>query len=95
MRLDAFIAGQLPAASRAKISASIRAGLVAVNGRPVTKPAAPVRAGDAIDVALLPPEPCTVGCVCARRRCGLALGAARRAAAAAPRTHKQGWDAVR
>lgn len=75
MRLDAFIAAQLPAASRAKISASIKAGLVTVNGRPITKAAQAVKAGDAINVCLLPPEPCTVcvGVVCVRANLSLGL----------------------
>ncbi|KAF8057740.1 RNA pseudouridine synthase 2 [Scenedesmus sp. PABB004] len=59
LRLDAFLAAQLPAASRAKIAASIRAGLVSVNGAPVTKPAHAMRGGERVAVALLPPEPCT------------------------------------
>lgn len=60
MRLDAYVARQLPTASRAKIAASIRAGLVLVNGVSVAKPAAGVRGGDRVHVDLLPPEPSTV-----------------------------------
>jgi predicted rRNA methylase YqxC with S4 and FtsJ domains len=60
VRLDAYLAAQLPEASRAKITASIKAGLVLVNGAAVTKPAQAVRGGDRIAVSLLPPEPCTV-----------------------------------
>jgi tRNA pseudouridine synthase 2 len=59
-RLDAYVTAQLPAVSRAKISASIKAGLVTVNGRAVSKPSQAVKAGDHISVCLLPPEPCTV-----------------------------------
>lgn len=59
-RLDAYIATQLPEVSRAKISASIKAGLVVINGRPVSKPSQAVKAGDVLQVSLLPPEPCTV-----------------------------------
>jgi hypothetical protein len=62
VRLDAYLATQLPDASRAKISASIRAGLVSVNRAAATKPSQAVRGGDRIDVLLLPPEPCTVRC---------------------------------
>lgn len=64
VRLDAYLAAQLPAASRAKISASIKAGLVTVNRSAVTKPSQAVRGGDRIEVSLLPPEPCTVRCCC-------------------------------
>ncbi|KAF6255708.1 pseudouridine synthase [Scenedesmus sp. NREL 46B-D3] len=59
VRLDAYLASRLPGASRAKISASIRAGLVLVNAAAATKPAQAVRGGDRVDVSLLPPEPCT------------------------------------
>lgn len=33
LRLDAFLAARLPSASRARLQASIKEGLVAVNGR--------------------------------------------------------------
>jgi ribosomal 50S subunit-recycling heat shock protein len=60
VRLDAYLTSKLPDTSRARIAASIKAGLVGVNGRPCCKPAAGVRPGDAITAQLLPPEPCTV-----------------------------------
>jgi predicted rRNA methylase YqxC with S4 and FtsJ domains len=60
VRLDAYLASQLPDASRAKISASIKAGLIVINKAVVSKPSYAVKAGDAITAALLPPEPCTV-----------------------------------
>lgn len=60
VRLDAYLASQLPDASRAKISASIKAGLIIINKAVVSKPSYTVKAGDAITAALLPPEPCTV-----------------------------------
>lgn len=64
-RLDAILASLLPEASRAKIQASIKAGLISVNGAVITKPSSGVRAGDAVACRLLPPEPCTVRmCVC-------------------------------
>ena len=34
LRLDAFLSARLPAASRARLQASIKEGLVVVNGRP-------------------------------------------------------------
>jgi 23S rRNA-/tRNA-specific pseudouridylate synthase len=60
LRLDTFLAEQLPTVSRAKISASIKAGLITVNKTAVNKPARTVKGGDVISVSLLPPEPCTV-----------------------------------
>jgi 23S rRNA-/tRNA-specific pseudouridylate synthase len=60
VRLDAYLSAQLPDVSRAKISASIKAGLVVINRAVVSKPSYTVKAGDAISAALLPPEPCTV-----------------------------------
>jgi 23S rRNA-/tRNA-specific pseudouridylate synthase len=73
VRLDAYLASQLPDASRAKISASIKAGLVTVNAAAVTKPSQAVRGGDRIDVCLLPPEPCTVCCAVALCCCPVLL----------------------
>jgi hypothetical protein len=44
-RLDAYLSAALPAGtSRARVAAAIRGGSLSVNGRPVTKPAQPVRA---------------------------------------------------
>lgn len=60
VRLDAYLAAQLPDASRAKISASIKAGLITINRAVVSKPSYTVKPGDSIIAALLPPEPCTV-----------------------------------
>lgn len=60
VRLDAFLSSQLPDVSRAKISASVKAGLVVINRAVVLKPSYIVKPGDAITAALLPPEPCTV-----------------------------------
>jgi len=47
----------LPEASRTKVQEWIEAGLVLVNGRAVTKTAARVAAGDALDTVLPPPPP--------------------------------------
>lgn len=60
VRLDTYLSAQLPDASRAKLSASIKAGLVRINRAVVCKPSHAVKAGDVIVAALLPPEPCTV-----------------------------------
>jgi hypothetical protein len=62
VRLDAYLAARLPDASRAKIAASVKAGLISVNGARMSKPSGAVRAGDVVAGALLPPEPCTVRC---------------------------------
>ncbi len=61
LRLDAYLAAALPDASRAKIQASIKGGLVQVNGAAQKKAAHSLRSGDMIHWALLPPAPCTVG----------------------------------
>lgn len=50
--------------SRAKIQASIAAGLVLVNGRPAAKASAQLRAGDVVTARILPPPPMQVGGVC-------------------------------
>lgn len=47
----------LPEASRTKVQEWIEAGLVLVNGRAVTKTAAKVAVGDAVDTVLPPPPP--------------------------------------
>jgi len=47
----------LPEASRTKVQEWIEAGLVLVNGRAVTKTAAKVAAGDAVETVLPPPPP--------------------------------------
>lgn len=36
-RLDAWLAGQLPLVSRARVQSNIRQGLILVNGKPITK----------------------------------------------------------
>lgn len=56
-RLDAYLAAKLPQASRARLQASIKEGLVAVNGRPQGKSSYGVRLGDAITCSVLPPPP--------------------------------------
>lgn len=43
LRLDAFLSARLPNASRARLQASIKQGLVLVNGRPGHKPSLSVR----------------------------------------------------
>jgi ribosomal protein S4 len=60
LRLDAYLAQQLPEVSRAKIAASIKEGLIRVNGASVSKPSLTLKGGERISVELLPPEPCTV-----------------------------------
>ncbi|KAG2435388.1 hypothetical protein HXX76_007460 [Chlamydomonas incerta] len=68
LRLDTFLAEQIAAelaavpnsaqdVSRAKIQASIAAGLVTVNGRPAFKAGQQLRAGDTVAASLLPPPP--------------------------------------
>eukprot|EP00877_Chromochloris_zofingiensis_P005843 jgi/Chrzof1/1525/Cz10g11050.t1 len=57
LRLDTYLSTLLPDASRAKIQASIKSGLIIVNGKPQTKPSTVLRRGDEIYCALLPPEP--------------------------------------
>lgn len=56
-RLDAFLSAAILEASRAKLQASIREGLVTVNGTAPLKPGHPVRPGDVITCRLLPPAP--------------------------------------
>eukprot|EP00898_Chlorokybus_atmophyticus_P000502 jgi/Chlat1/1452/Chrsp12S02065 len=57
LRLDAFLAEQLLRASRAKVQASIKQGLVKVNGKVLGKAAHKVSAGDSIACELAPPPP--------------------------------------
>jgi len=73
LRLDAYLSARLPDASRAKIQASIKGGLVAVNGAAAVKPSAPVRVGDVVSCRLLAPEPCTVRATCAGEEGAFAL----------------------
>jgi len=56
-RLDRFLALRWPAHSRSTYQKLIRDGRVTVNGRPVTKPAADIHAGDAVEVVLCRREP--------------------------------------
>ncbi len=55
MRLDQYLAGQLPELSRARIQALIKAGDITVNGR-TTKAKTPVEAGMRVEVAIPEPE---------------------------------------
>eukprot|EP00887_Chlorella_sp_A99_P003203 scaffold9.g3203.t1 len=57
LRLDAFLSARLPAASRARLQASIRQGLVLVNGRPGLKPSLQVRPGDTVAASVAAPPP--------------------------------------
>ncbi|GLI59833.1 hypothetical protein VaNZ11_001820 [Volvox africanus] len=72
LRLDTFLATQITAdlasnneaaaartqdVSRAKIQASIAAGLVQINGRPATKPSQQLRPGDSVVCSLPTPPP--------------------------------------
>lgn len=56
MRLDQFLAGQLPELSRARIQALIKSGEITVNGR-TTKAKTPIERGMRIDVCIPEPEP--------------------------------------
>ncbi len=55
MRLDQYLAGQLPELSRARIQALIKAGDITVNGK-ATKAKTPVEAAMRIEVAIPEPE---------------------------------------
>ncbi|KAL4447413.1 hypothetical protein ABPG75_004632 [Micractinium tetrahymenae] len=57
LRMDAFLAARLPAASRARLQASIKGGLVVVNGRPQPKASYGVRPGDVVACSVFPPPP--------------------------------------
>ena len=56
LRLDAYLTDQLPHASRAKLQASIRSGLVLVNGAVQQKTSHSVRPGDAVLCTLVQPQ---------------------------------------
>jgi 23S rRNA pseudouridine1911/1915/1917 synthase len=58
-RLDRFIAARLGRVSRARIKNLIEAGAVSMAGRPITAPAAAVRAGAVYAIAMPAPEPAT------------------------------------
>jgi 23S rRNA pseudouridine1911/1915/1917 synthase len=57
LRLDAFLAAKMPQTSRARLQASIKEGLVVVNGRAQSKASYAVKPGDAVAAAVLPPPP--------------------------------------
>jgi len=57
VRLDAYLASQMPQTSRARLQASIKEGLVEVNGRLLTKASYVVRPGDVVLCRVLPPPP--------------------------------------
>jgi tRNA pseudouridine synthase 2 len=56
-RLDAFLAARLPDASRARLAAAVKAGGVSVNGAAAGRASAPLKPGDRVVVAPLPPPP--------------------------------------
>ncbi|KAG0565136.1 hypothetical protein KC19_8G167600 [Ceratodon purpureus] len=51
-RLDAWLAGQLPLVSRARVQSNIRQGLIFVNGKAITKGSHVVRQGDVVECEL-------------------------------------------
>ncbi|CAM6035617.1 unnamed protein product [Sphagnum compactum] len=57
VRLDAWLAGQLPRISRARVQSSIRQGLILVNGEPVNKVSYMVKEGDQVDCQLSLQQP--------------------------------------
>ena len=57
VRLDAYLAGKLPHTSRARLQASIKEGLITVNGRPQSKASYAVKVGDTVHCSVLPPPP--------------------------------------
>jgi 23S rRNA pseudouridine1911/1915/1917 synthase len=59
-RLDAVVAAALAHVSRAQVQRLIDDGRVTLNGVPAPKPNTKVRAGDAIEVRVPPPEPLEV-----------------------------------
>ena len=56
MRVDAFLCTQLPDASRAKLQACIKDGLLTINGSTVKKSSHPVKIGDVIACQIPPPR---------------------------------------
>ena len=56
VRVDAFLCTQLPDASRAKLQACIKDGLVTINGGPVKKTSHSVKIGDVIACQIPPPR---------------------------------------
>lgn len=59
-RLDVWLARRLPALSRSRAAALIRAGRTTVNGVVASKPSLLLRAGDNVRVAVPAPEPATI-----------------------------------
>mmetsp|Transcript_670 Transcript_670/g.1947 ORF Transcript_670/g.1947 Transcript_670/m.1947 type:complete len:477 (+) Transcript_670:107-1537(+) len=59
LRLDHYLAKELPEVSRAKLQHGIRLGLVTVNGNPQVQKHTSVRAGDIVRCALPPPPTTT------------------------------------
>ncbi|KAG7666650.1 putative RNA pseudouridine synthase 2, chloroplastic [Nannochloris sp. 'desiccata'] len=57
LRLDAYLAAQLPQTSRARLQASIKGGLITVNGSPQSKASYVVKQGDVVLCSVLPPPP--------------------------------------
>lgn len=57
MRLDSYISGKMPRASRAKIQSCIKGGHVNVNGKLQTRTSYIVRAGEKVECRLPPPPP--------------------------------------
>lgn len=57
LRLDKFLAAQLPELSRARLQDLIKEGMVTVEGQPVFKPGLPLDRRATIQVRLPPPEP--------------------------------------
>lgn len=57
VRLDTFLSTKLPSVSRARLQASIKEGMVKVNGTLQVKASYAVRTGDAIEYQVLPPPP--------------------------------------
>ncbi len=57
VRLDAYLAAKLPQASRARLQASIKEGLVCVNGKAQAKASYAIRLGDLVGCSVLPPPP--------------------------------------
>jgi 23S rRNA pseudouridine1911/1915/1917 synthase len=57
MRLDAWLAAAFPDLSRSRAKALILAGHVAVGGATIVEPKRPVKPGEAIAIAMPPPEP--------------------------------------
>ncbi len=56
-RLDAWLAAQLEGFSRARIQGLVKAGRVALNGKPVGKSAPKTHPGDEVTVSVPPPVP--------------------------------------